>query len=67
MEKSTRRDRFRHVDAGPGSLQQFPARGPEKYYLVAVTTKLAYWQAAGAGLIKAAHGLGVAAEVVGPG
>ncbi len=38
----------------------------EKYYLVAVTTKLAYWQAAGAGLIKAAHGLGVAAEVVGP-
>ena len=38
----------------------------EKYYLVAVTTKLAYWQAAGAGLIHAAHGLGVAAEVVGP-
>lgn len=38
----------------------------EKYYLVSVTTKLGYWQAAGAGLIKAAHGLGVAAEVVGP-
>jgi ribose transport system substrate-binding protein len=38
----------------------------EKYYLVSVTTKLPYWQAAGAGLIKAAHGLGVAAEVAGP-
>jgi len=38
----------------------------EKYYMVAVTTKLAYWQAAAAGMIRAAKGLGVAAEVVGP-
>jgi ribose transport system substrate-binding protein len=38
----------------------------EKYYLVAVTTKLTYWQAAAAGMIQAAHGLGVAAEMVGP-
>ncbi len=38
----------------------------EKYYLVVVNTKLAYWQAAGAGLIRAANGLGVAAEMVGP-
>src|SRR5476649_410728 len=38
----------------------------EKYYLVSVNIKNAYWQAAGAGFIGAARGLGVAAEVVGP-
>jgi ribose transport system substrate-binding protein len=38
----------------------------EKYYLVVVNAKLAYWQAAFAGLVHAAHGLGVAAEMVGP-
>jgi ribose transport system substrate-binding protein len=37
----------------------------EKYYLVVSNSKLAYWQAAGAGIIHAAHGLGVAAEMVG--
>jgi len=38
----------------------------EKYYLVALNTKLAYWQAAGAGFDRAARHLGVAAEMVGP-
>jgi len=38
----------------------------EKYYLVASNTKIAYWQAAGAGLDRAARGLGVPAEMVGP-
>src|SRR5450432_2865717 len=38
----------------------------EKYYLVSVNIKNAYWQAAGAGFIRAARGLGVAAEMVGP-
>jgi len=38
----------------------------EKYYLVTLNTKLGYWQAASAGLERAAHHLGVAAEMVGP-
>ena len=38
----------------------------EKYYLVVSNTKLPYWQAASAGLSRAAHGLGVATEMVGP-
>ncbi|MEO8595346.1 MAG: substrate-binding domain-containing protein [Candidatus Solibacter sp.] len=38
----------------------------EKYYLVSANIKNAYWQAAGAGFVQAARGLGVAAEVVGP-
>jgi ribose transport system substrate-binding protein len=38
----------------------------EKYYLVSVNINHAYWQAAGAGLLRAARGLGVAAEMVGP-
>jgi len=38
----------------------------EKYYLVAANIKVPYWQTAGAGLIKAAKDIGVAAEVVGP-
>jgi ribose transport system substrate-binding protein len=38
----------------------------EKYYLVTLNTKLAYWQAAGAGLNRAARHLAVAAEMVGP-
>jgi ribose transport system substrate-binding protein len=38
----------------------------EKYYLVVSNTRLAYWQAASAGLARAARGLGVAAEMVGP-
>jgi ribose transport system substrate-binding protein len=38
----------------------------EKYYLVTSNTKLAYWQAAGAGLNRAARHLAVAAEMVGP-
>jgi ribose transport system substrate-binding protein len=38
----------------------------EKYFLVSVNVKNTYWQAAGAGLVQAARGLGVAAELVGP-
>lgn len=38
----------------------------EKYYLVSVIINNAYWQAAGAGLAKAARGLGVSSEMVGP-
>jgi len=38
----------------------------EKYYLLAANTKLGYWQAAGAGLDRAARHLGVAAEMAGP-
>jgi len=38
----------------------------EKYYLVVSNTKLPYWQAASAGLSRAAHNLGVATEMVGP-
>src|SRR5580692_6901226 len=38
----------------------------EKYYLVTLNTKLGYWQAAGAGLDRAARHLAVAAEMVGP-
>jgi ribose transport system substrate-binding protein len=38
----------------------------EKYYLLAANTKLAYWQAAGAGLERAARHLGVASEMAGP-
>jgi ribose transport system substrate-binding protein len=38
----------------------------EKYYLVSVNIGNSYWQAAGAGLVRAARGLGVAAEMVGP-
>jgi ribose transport system substrate-binding protein len=38
----------------------------EKYYLVVSNTKLAYWQTAGAGLDRAARGIGVASEMVGP-
>jgi ribose transport system substrate-binding protein len=38
----------------------------EKYYLVVSNTRLAYWQAAAAGLSRAGHRLGVAYEMVGP-
>jgi ribose transport system substrate-binding protein len=38
----------------------------EKYYLVAANIKVPYWQTAGAGLLRAAKDLNVAAEVVGP-
>src|SRR5580704_13234100 len=38
----------------------------EKYYLLAANTKLGYWQAAGAGLERAARHLGVASEMAGP-
>jgi ribose transport system substrate-binding protein len=38
----------------------------EKYYLVATSTKLAYWQNALAGLTRATSELKVAAEMVGP-
>ena len=38
----------------------------EKYYLVTVNTKLPYWQAAAAGLNKAASQYGVTAEIRGP-
>src|SRR3954471_13216715 len=38
----------------------------EKYYLASANIKNAYWQGAGSGLVEAARGLGVAAEVVGP-
>ncbi len=38
----------------------------EKYYLVVLNAKIAYWQAASAGLDRAARGLGVASETVGP-
>src|SRR5947207_14948080 len=38
----------------------------EKYYLVSANINNTYWQAAGAGLAKAARGLGVAYEMVGP-
>jgi ribose transport system substrate-binding protein len=38
----------------------------EKYYLVVLNVKLAYWQTAGAGLDRAARGIGVASEMVGP-
>jgi len=38
----------------------------EKYYLVCANTKIAYWQEAGAGMVKAARELGVQAELVGP-
>jgi len=38
----------------------------EKYYLVVSNTKLAYFQAAAAGLDQAARALGVLAETVGP-
>ncbi len=37
----------------------------EKYYLVSTNIKLPYWQAAGAGFIRAATKLGVPAEFVG--
>ena len=38
----------------------------EKYYLVTTNTKLPYWQAAGAGLVKAAVEMKVQAEMAGP-
>jgi len=38
----------------------------EKYYLVCANTKIAYWQEAGAGMVRAARELGVQAELVGP-
>ena len=38
----------------------------EKYYLVATNIKLPYWQAAQAGLFRAAAQLKVKAEMVGP-
>jgi ribose transport system substrate-binding protein len=38
----------------------------EKYYLVATNIRNSYWQAAGSGLTRAAQGLGVASEMVGP-
>ncbi len=41
-------------------------RKQETYYLVATNTNLPYWQAAKAGLVKAAGEVGVSAEVVGP-
>jgi len=40
--------------------------GDEKYYLVSSNTKVAYWQAAGAGFTQAASKLKVPAEFVGP-
>jgi ribose transport system substrate-binding protein len=40
--------------------------GAEKYYLVAANIKVPYWQAAGAGLVKAAVEMKVQAEMVGP-
>jgi ribose transport system substrate-binding protein len=38
----------------------------EKYYLVSTNIKIPYWQTANSGLIRAAHQLGVQAEMVGP-
>jgi ribose transport system substrate-binding protein len=38
----------------------------EKYYLVVSNSRLAYWQAARAGLAQAAHKLGVAYDMIGP-
>jgi len=38
----------------------------EKYYLVATNVKIPYWQSAASGLYKAAHQMGVQAEMVGP-
>ena len=43
-----------------------PHEKVEKYYLVATNVKIAYWQEAAAGMVKAANELGVQAEVVGP-
>ncbi|HZT34106.1 MAG TPA: substrate-binding domain-containing protein [Bryobacteraceae bacterium] len=43
-----------------------PHSPEEKYYLIATNIKLPYWQAAGAGLLKAAGQLQVKAEMVGP-
>lgn len=41
-------------------------RKTERYYLVANNTGIPYWQAARAGLVKAATEIGVGAEMVGP-
>jgi ribose transport system substrate-binding protein len=38
----------------------------EKYYLVTTNIKIPYWQTANSGLLRAAHQLGVQAEMVGP-
>src|SRR5947209_12201461 len=38
----------------------------EKYYLVSTNIKIPYWQTANSGLARAAHELGVQAEMVGP-
>lgn len=38
----------------------------EKYYLVCANSKIPYWQEAGAGMVEAARGLGVSAELIGP-
>lgn len=43
-----------------------PHAPTEKYYLVATNIKIAYWQSANAGLVRAAQQLGVKAEMVGP-
>jgi ribose transport system substrate-binding protein len=51
---------------GLAACSSSPHEATEKYYLVTSNTKLAYWQAAGAGLNRAANHLAVAAEMVGP-
>jgi ribose transport system substrate-binding protein len=38
----------------------------EKYFLVATNVKLAYWQSAQSGVVRAARALGVQAEMTGP-
>ena len=48
---------------GCGSSPHSPE---EKYYLVATNIKIPYWQKAGAGLLKAAAGMQIKAEMVGP-
>jgi ribose transport system substrate-binding protein len=49
--------------AGCGGSRHEPT---EKYFLVVSNAKVPYWQTASAGIIRAARGLGVAAEMVGP-
>jgi ribose transport system substrate-binding protein len=43
-----------------------PHASTEKYYLVATNIKIPYWQSTSAGLMRAAHQIGVKAEMVGP-
>ena len=49
--------------AGCGGSQH---AADEKYYLIATSVKVPYWQQAGAGLVKAANQYQVQAELVGP-